>query len=165
MDIEGDLVPRDLLVWENANQMSRDGAAVLPASLPRQLLGIRVQLRRGDLRVFMKIPLAASKRFFDVAAQLAFLRIASNDVGPTEIGFPFFEHGAEIEKDDVVLPDRQVWRVLIVRCQSVAPCSHDAFVPIARDPIHTFGKRVDALIDFAFLSPWANQALRLDLCE
>src|ERR1700691_5459574 len=156
MDIEGDLVPRDFLMWKNANQVSRDGAAVLPASLLRQLLSIGVQLRRGDLSVFLKIPLALCERLFDVAAQLAFLRIVSNDVGPPEVGFPVFEHGTEIEKDDVILPDRQIWRILIVGGQCVVPCAHDAFVPMARDPEHAFGERIDALIYFAFSGSWPN---------
>src|ERR1700691_1023890 len=155
MDIEGDLVPRDFLMWKNANQVSRDGAAVLPASLLRQLLSIGVQLRGGDLSVFLKIPLALSKRRFDVAAQLAFLRIVSYDIGPPEVGFPVFEHRTEIEKDDVILPDRQIWRTLIVESQGIAPGAHDAFVPIARDPVHAFAERIDVLIDFAFLYSWA----------
>src|SRR5580658_8644190 len=108
MDIEGDLVPRDFFMWENANQVSRDGAAILPASLLRQLLSIRVELRRSDLGVIMKMPLAAGERLFDVAAKLVFQRIVSHNVGPPEVRFPFFEYGTEIEKDDVILPDHQV---------------------------------------------------------
>jgi hypothetical protein len=81
------------------------------------------------------------------------------------MGLPVLEHGTEVEKDDVILPNRQIWRILIVWSQRVAPGAHDAFVPIARDPVHAPGKRVDLVIYLAFFRPWPNQALRFDLDE
>ena len=162
MDIKSDLVPCDLLVRENANQMSGDGSAVLPARCLRQLLGVRVQFGRRDLRMLLKILLAAGKRLFDVAAEFSFERIVAYNVGPAEICLPFLEHRAEVEKDNVVLTNREVWRIFIIGSQSVRSGAHNAFVPVAGDAEHALGKRVDALINFAFLRSWPNQVLRLD---
>lgn len=96
----------------------------------------------------MKIPFAAGECLFDVAAELVLQRIASYNVGPPKIGFPVLKHRTEVQKDDVILSNRQVWRILIVWSQGIAPCAYDAFVPIARDPIHAPSKHVDVLIDF-----------------
>jgi hypothetical protein len=72
VDINSDLVPWDIFMRKNANQMSCNRPAVLPARLRRQFLRAPVQLCRGDLRVFAKIPFAAGERLLDGAAQLAF---------------------------------------------------------------------------------------------
>src|SRR5580704_14924886 len=150
---------------ENTNQMARNGTAVLPASSLRQLLRVRIKLGCGDLRMFVKILLAAGKGFFNIAAEFVLQRIVSYNIGPPEVGFPFLKNRAEIQKDDVILTHRQVRRILIIGSQSVAPCTHDAFVPVARDSVHAPGKSVDTLVNFAFLSPRPNQVLSLDLCE
>src|SRR5260370_14860073 len=150
---------------KDANQMSCNGSAVLPASLLRQVLRVRIKLGCGDLRVFVKILLAAGKCLFNIAPEFVFQGLFSYSVGPPEVGFPFLEHRAKVEKDNVILTNRQVWRVLIVGSQSVAPRTHDAFVPIPRDSEHAPGKCIDTLINLAFLGPSPNQALRLDLCE
>jgi hypothetical protein len=55
MDIKADFVPWNLLVRKHANQMPRNRTAVLPASLLRQLLGASIQIRPGEIIVFVKI--------------------------------------------------------------------------------------------------------------
>src|ERR1700685_3499087 len=165
VDIKSDLIVGDLLVRKNANEMACDGATVLPASLLSQLLRARIKLGCGDLRMFMKILLAAGKCFFNIAAQFVLQRIVSHNVGATEVGFPFLKYGAEIQKDDVVLAHRQVWRILIVGSERVPPRAHDAFVPIARDSEHALSECINTLVNLAFLGPGPNHVLRLDLCE
>jgi hypothetical protein len=49
-------------------------------------------------------------------------------------GFPFFEHGPEIQKNNVVFSNREVGG-LRVRCQSIASSAHDTFVPVTSDAI------------------------------
>jgi hypothetical protein len=151
---------------KNANQMARNGTAVLPASSLRQLLRVRIKLGCGDLRMFVKILLAAGKCLFNTAAEFVLQRIVPCNLGPPpEVGFPFLKNRAEIQKDDVILTHRHVRRILIIGSQSVAPCTHDAFVPIALDSVHPPGKCIDTFVDLAFPGPRPNQALRLDLCE
>src|SRR5450631_2689460 len=99
---------------EHTNQMSCDGPAVLPAGLLRQKLRKAVQLRRGDVRVLLKMLLTFGEPFFDVTAKLLLERIVSNYVGAPKISFPFLEHRTKIEKDDVIFPDRQVRRIFII---------------------------------------------------
>jgi hypothetical protein len=107
----------------------------------------------------MEIPFTLGERIFDVAAQLVFHRFVSHNVSPPEVGFPLLEHRAEVQKDDIMLTNRQVRRILIIGSLSVAPRAHDAFVPIARDSEHAPGKCIDTLVDLAFLAPG-----RIKLC-
>jgi hypothetical protein len=147
VDIKSDLVASDLLMRKNANQMSCNGPAVLPASLRRQFLCELIQLRRGDLRVFLKILLAARKRLLHVTATPVLQR-----------GRLLQPRSAQSRPPTPRTQDRGPER----RChppqpsnlgdshhgsQSVAPRPHDAFVPIARDSTHAPGKRVDTLIN------------------
>jgi len=143
--------------------MSSDGPAIFPAGLHRQLLRVRVELCRGDLGVFLKIPLTAGEGLFDIAAEFEFQRIAPHHVSTTEIGFPFLKHRAEIQKNDVVFRNRQIRRVLIVGSQGVAPRSDDALVPIALNPVHLFSQSVNIFVDLAFLGPWMNEVSRFNL--
>lgn len=57
---------------EHADQMPRDGPAILPASLLGQTLRIAVQFRSGDIRGLFKITFALCKSFLDVEAQFVF---------------------------------------------------------------------------------------------
>jgi hypothetical protein len=84
--------------------------------------------------------------------RLFFSGVGSSNLGPPKVGLPLLEHRTEVQKDDVILPNRQIWGILIIGSQSVAPRPHDAFVPIARDSIHAPGKRVDTLINPVFLA-------------
>jgi hypothetical protein len=43
---------QDLLMRKDANQMARNGTAVLPGSALRRLLRVRIKLGCGDLRMF-----------------------------------------------------------------------------------------------------------------
>jgi hypothetical protein len=92
---------------ENLNQVPCNGTAVLPASLLRQSLRVRrTKVSRGDLWMFMKIPLAAGECLFNIAAEFVLQRIVSSNLGPPEVGFPFLKYRAEIQKDDVILTNR-----------------------------------------------------------
>jgi hypothetical protein len=135
MDIESDFVPCDLLVRKHANKVSCDGAAILPASLLGQSLRVAVQFHAGDIKVFLKIVFAAGECLCDVAAKFLLERIISDHEGAAEVSFPLLENRTEVEKYDVILGNRQIWRILIIGCQSVAARPHDALVPVARNPI------------------------------
>jgi|GEM_PF-5423000 len=113
---------------KNANQMACYGTAVLLASLFRQLLRVRTQLGCGDLRMFVKLLLAAGKCLFNIGAELVLQGIVSYNVSPPEVGLPFLEHRAKVEKDNVILTNRQVRRILSVGSEYVAPRAHGAFV-------------------------------------
>src|SRR5882672_6043933 len=160
MNVERDLVACNFLVWEYAYQMSGNWAAVLPARLFRQLAGILMQFRSGDIDALLKVLLASRESLFYVTAQLLFHGIAANDVRSAKVRFQLFEDGAKVEEHNVILCDSQVRRILIIRRQSVSPGAHNALVLIAGDPVHTASKRVDALIDLAFFGARPNQALR-----
>jgi len=86
MNVEGDLVARNLLVGKYAYKVSGDRAAVLPARLNRELAGVLVQFRGGDIDVLLKEFLAFREPLFDVAAQLLFQRVAANNVRAAKIG-------------------------------------------------------------------------------
>ena len=89
VDIKSDLVSCDLLMRKNTNQMARNGTAIFPASLFRQLLRVRIELGCGDLGMFVKMPLAAGECLFDITAEFVLQRIVSYNVSPPEVGLPF----------------------------------------------------------------------------
>ena len=105
MDVKRDLVSLNSLVGEFPDQMSGDGATVLPACFLRQLLGIGIQFRARDVRVLLEILLPLGESLFDIAAEPVLHGIVSDHIGPAEIRFPLFEHRSEIEKRDVVFSD------------------------------------------------------------
>src|ERR1700689_3071494 len=98
--------------------------------------------------MFVKMSLALGERLFNVAAELVFQRIVSHYVGAPEVGFPLLEHGTKIEKDNVILRDRQIWWILIVGRQGVAARADDALVPVPGNPIHAFCSGINAFPDF-----------------
>jgi hypothetical protein len=71
VDIKSDFVLRNLLVRKDANQLSCDGTAVLPASSLRQVLRVLIKFGRSDLTMFVKILLAGGKCLFYIAAEFA----------------------------------------------------------------------------------------------
>jgi hypothetical protein len=114
MGIESDFVARDFLVRKDADQMSGDAAAKFPAGLRSQFERICIEVCSSDLRAFSKILLTFGEGLFDIAAQLAFQRIISHRVRAAEIGLPILEYWTKVEKDNVVFPDDQVWRIFII---------------------------------------------------
>src|ERR1700678_37646 len=165
MDIQGDLVTRDFLMRKDANQMPGDRSTIFPVGLFRQLVRVTVKLGPGDLRMFVKILLALGEGLLNVATELVFQWIVAHYVSAAEIGLPLLKHGTKIEKDDVILGDCQIWRILVVGRQGIPARTDDAFVPISRNPVHAFRQRINAFVDFGFRFPWTNEGLRLDFSK
>ena len=60
-------------------------------------------------------------------------RIVPKYKGPAEICFPGFEHGPEIDEENIICFYNAVGRVLRLRFQRVGPAPDDAFVPVGFD--------------------------------
>jgi len=101
---------------EDANEVSSDRTAVLPSSFSRQLACIFVELGTSNVWMFMKVPFAVCKRLFNITAQLAPYRVLTYSICSAKIRLPLFKDRTKVEKDEVVICDGQVGRVLIVGC-------------------------------------------------
>ena len=108
--------------------------------------------------------LAACECFFYISAELEFQGVRADHISASEIGFPIFKHGPQIEKHYVVfrLSGREGSRRKAARYFAG---TNDSFVPVAGDPVHTLGERVTALVDLGFVCSRPNQTLLFDLCE
>jgi len=82
--------------------MAGDGAAVFPAVVAGHCLGVAVEFVGFDFGMGVEILFALGEGFGDVVAEFQFERIAAEDEGAAEIGFPGFEDWAEVEEEDVV---------------------------------------------------------------
>jgi hypothetical protein len=65
--------------------------------------------------------LAACECFFYISAELEFQGVRADHISASEIGFPIFKHGPQIEKHYVVFRHFQIGRVLVVRLHGISP--------------------------------------------
>src|SRR5271170_6285783 len=117
---------------------------------------------RFYVRVTPEIFLAVREGLGDVVAEFQLHRIGPRYKRPAEIRFPGFEHGAKIQKDDVVLTDDQVGWILVIGRQGVASGAHDALVPVRGDTEHLLSETVDIFIDASFRHAGTDDSLRFD---
>src|ERR1700742_3305229 len=92
MDVQRDLISRNLLVRKYTNQMSGDRAAVLPSRFSRERARVRVEFSARNVRMVVKIPSALGEPLFDIPAQLVLDWIVAHHKRSAEIRFPFLEY-------------------------------------------------------------------------
>jgi hypothetical protein len=162
VDVERDFVAGDSLVRELPDQVAGNRSAILPSVLGCQILCVSVKLRGGDVRMTLEVFLALDERPFNVLAKFFLERIVSNHEGPPKISFPLFEYWAEVEKDNFVILQRQVWRIFIVGQERVGSGPYNALVPMLGDSELTLRQPVNLLVELAFANAGPDQAVRFD---
>ena len=113
----------------------------------------------------MEVALALGESLSNISLHLLLERIIPENEGSTEIGLPCFEYWSEIQEQDVIVSDHQVWWVVGIRQQSISSCSHNSFVPVSSNPIHLFCQGVDVSVEGRLRDVRADQATCLDLVE
>ena len=123
------------------------------------------ELVRRNAGCLLEVPLPLGKRTAHVIAQFQLPRVRANDECSPEIGFPVLKHRPQVEKDDVIIADRQIGRILRVWSQRVPARAHDALMPIGRNPVHLPGQLVDVGVQLRLPDAGANQPAPLNFVK
>ncbi len=80
-----------------------------------------------------------------IIIELLFKRVVAEDIGSSEVGFIALDNRPEIQKQDIVLPDNAIRRILVVSEQRVGARPYYIFMPELVYP-----KRVFCQLDYFF---------------
>ena len=104
-----------------------------------QGLNVGEELVGGYGWVLIEVALPCGEGLLHIVFQLELYRIRSNDEGAAEVSFPLFKDRPEIEEQDVVCADHQVWRIFCIGQEGVLARADDSLVPVGGDAIQLFG--------------------------
>src|SRR5271163_3371636 len=124
MNVESDLVVSDPFMRKVTNKVSGDSAAELPPELCSDGLYVSEEFLAGKVWVFVEVPFALSERLFHIILHFVLQRIVPDHKGTSEIRLPLLEDRAEIEEEDVVLANREIGRIVVVRQQGIFTSSN-----------------------------------------
>ncbi|KAJ6441521.1 FAD dependent oxidoreductase superfamily protein [Purpureocillium lavendulum] len=146
-NVQGDLVARDPLVGERADDVARDGGAKLPPLGAHLVAGDAVELLARHVGPLAEaVPHAAPERLEGVA-QALLGRVVAEDKGAAKVGLPGLEDGAQVDDEDVVGLHDAVGRVLLKGTQRVGPAAHDALVPVRAHAVPPLAELVDGVAE------------------
>src|ERR1700733_782764 len=165
MNVECHFVIGNPFVRELSDEVSGDRAAKLPSVLNGQRLGMAVEFAAGDVRALLKMSFPVRERLADVFSQFVLCGIGAENVGSTEVCFPFLKYRSKVQEQDVVSSEGQVGRIFSVRLQGISAGADDSLVPIGVDSVHLFREGIDVLVQVALGDVRANQSPRVNLME
>jgi hypothetical protein len=106
---------------------------IFPPQRVRQFDDEAIQRCAGDVRGCHEVRLGNMPRLLDILPNTRFDWIVTQDISASQVRFPIFKDGAEVEEHNIVRLNQSIWRIFAIGVQGVCARSDDALMPILFD--------------------------------